>query len=203
MKHRNKKGFTLGELLIVVAIIAVLVAIGIAVFAGQTEKARRAVDMQNARAIQSALTNAYSTGDLSMTSNDTAGKIGIWVLMCRDGSSEPSGYGSYQLRYNNTLFCGADASAIIKGSPSGTVTQYKEGIEEILKEYGIKTDSLKIKCSKDNEKQNGWDWIVIQVDMDKNGTIQSHMYSGFAGESSSVNWYNKAQDNLGKLIYGN
>lgn len=32
MKYKNKKGFTLAELLIVVAVIAVLVAIGIAVF---------------------------------------------------------------------------------------------------------------------------------------------------------------------------
>lgn len=44
-KCKNKKGFTLAELLIVVAIIAVLVAIAIAVFSGQMEKARRAVDM--------------------------------------------------------------------------------------------------------------------------------------------------------------
>lgn len=202
MKYKNKKGFTLAELLIVVAVIAVLVAIAIAVITGRLERARQAVDMQNARAIQSALTNAYNTGDLSLT-NTTAGKVGIWVLICRDASSEPSGYESYGLRYDNTLFCGADSDATIKGSPSGKVTEYKVGVEEILKEYGINVSSLKIKCSRDNEKKKGWDWIVVQVDMDQNGGIQSHIYSGYAGESSSVNWYNKAHDNLGKLIYGN
>ncbi|MDD6880982.1 MAG: prepilin-type N-terminal cleavage/methylation domain-containing protein [Firmicutes bacterium] len=47
---KNKKGFTLAELLIVVAIIAVLVAIAIPVFNSQLEKSREATDMANIRA---------------------------------------------------------------------------------------------------------------------------------------------------------
>ena len=56
----------LAELLIVVAIIAVLVAVSIPIFNGQLEKARRAVDMQNARIIKSALTNAYNEGRMDI-----------------------------------------------------------------------------------------------------------------------------------------
>ena len=48
-KINNKKGFTLAELLIVVAIIAVLVAIAIPVFTSQLEKAREATDLANLR----------------------------------------------------------------------------------------------------------------------------------------------------------
>ena len=47
---KNRKGFTLAELLIVVAIIAVLVAISIPIFTGQMEKAREAADAANIRA---------------------------------------------------------------------------------------------------------------------------------------------------------
>ena len=50
MKKNNNKGFTLAELLIVVAIIAVLVAIAIPVFTTQLERAREATDLSNIRA---------------------------------------------------------------------------------------------------------------------------------------------------------
>ena len=48
--RKNEKGFTLAELLIVVAIIGVLVAISIPIFTSQLEKSREAVDMANIRA---------------------------------------------------------------------------------------------------------------------------------------------------------
>ena len=46
---KNKKGFTLAELLIVVAIIGVLVAIAIPIFTSQLEKSREATDLANVR----------------------------------------------------------------------------------------------------------------------------------------------------------
>ena len=53
-KHSNRKtrgkGFTLAELLIVVAIIAVLVSISIPIFTSQLHKARVATDWANLRA---------------------------------------------------------------------------------------------------------------------------------------------------------
>ncbi len=53
MKKSNKKGFTLAELLIVIAIIAVLIAIAIPTFAGALENAKRQTDHANLR-------NAYA-----------------------------------------------------------------------------------------------------------------------------------------------
>lgn len=49
MRENGKKGFTLAELLIVVAIIAVLVAISIPIFSAQLEKSREATDEANIR----------------------------------------------------------------------------------------------------------------------------------------------------------
>ena len=50
MRKNKRKGFTLAELLIVVAIIAVLVAIAIPIFTSQLEKSREATDAANIRA---------------------------------------------------------------------------------------------------------------------------------------------------------
>lgn len=49
MNRKKEKGFTLMELLIVLAIVGVLVAIAIPVFAKQIEKSREAVDLANVR----------------------------------------------------------------------------------------------------------------------------------------------------------
>ena len=59
MKKMNNKGFTLAELLIVVAIIAVLVAIAIPVFTTQLEKAREATDLANVRSAYAEVVTAY------------------------------------------------------------------------------------------------------------------------------------------------
>lgn len=76
-KLRNKKGFTLAELLIVVAIIGVLVAISIPIFTSQLEKAREATDMANLRSAYAECSAAVLTGssdnsDVTVDSNGDA-----------------------------------------------------------------------------------------------------------------------------------
>ena len=63
---KNNKGFTLAELLIVVAIIAVLVAIAIPVFTNQLEKSREATDLANVR-------SAYAECVASVLNGETTG----------------------------------------------------------------------------------------------------------------------------------
>ena len=62
-KIAKRKGFTLAELLIVVAIIAVLVAIAIPVFNTHLEKAREATDLANLRAAYAEEMAAYLEWD--------------------------------------------------------------------------------------------------------------------------------------------
>lgn len=77
MRHKNK-GFTLAELLIVVAIIGVLVAISIPIFGKQLEKSRDATSVANLRsAYAEAMTYAiqyngsdFPNGATSMTPSD-------------------------------------------------------------------------------------------------------------------------------------
>ena len=73
MKKNNKKGFTLAELLIVVAIIAVLVAIAIPVFTTQLEKAREATDEANIRSIYAALSSDVLTDTVVASKNNYNG----------------------------------------------------------------------------------------------------------------------------------
>ena len=56
---KNKKGFTLMEMLIVVAIIVILVAISIPVFTSQLNNAQVATDEANLRAAKSIAANQY------------------------------------------------------------------------------------------------------------------------------------------------
>ena len=60
---KNRKGFTLAELLIVVAIIAVLVAIAIPIFTAQLEKSREATDASNIRAAYAEVATAAMLKD--------------------------------------------------------------------------------------------------------------------------------------------
>jgi len=66
-KLKSRKGFTLAELLIVVAIIAVLTAIAIPVFAAQLEKSREATDLANVRSAYAELVSGYLADPVNAT----------------------------------------------------------------------------------------------------------------------------------------
>jgi prepilin-type N-terminal cleavage/methylation domain-containing protein len=71
VKMRNKKGFTLMELLIVVAIIAILVAVSIPIFTSQLEKAREETDIANMRSAKAVAVAAYLTEDKTLITDST------------------------------------------------------------------------------------------------------------------------------------
>lgn len=71
-KKLNKKGFTLAELLIVVAIIGVLVAVSIPIFTSQLEKSREAVDEANLRDAYAQITTATLTEETDLSANNTS-----------------------------------------------------------------------------------------------------------------------------------
>lgn len=70
-KLQNKKGFTLMEMLIVVAIIAVLVAIAIPVFNGALTKSKEAADVANVRATYAEWQTAMLTENTKAPANAT------------------------------------------------------------------------------------------------------------------------------------
>lgn len=74
-KLKSDRGFTLAELLIVVAIIGVLVAIAIPIFTSQLERSREAVDLSDVRSAYAEVMMAAITGDTSATYTKTDQKI--------------------------------------------------------------------------------------------------------------------------------
>lgn len=122
MNRRNRKGFTLAELLIVVAIIAVLVAISIPIFTSQMTKAKIAVDQSNVRSAKAAAAAEYMTNDESGTVTYLYDGSKVINLKSSNSASDLSsltsllskeGYGKADGKDNSKEETGA------KGSPKG------------------------------------------------------------------------------------
>ncbi len=197
LKDNHKKGFTIAELLIVVAIIAVLVAIAIPVFNKQLEKSRRAVDMANARSIQSALSIMINDGTIDLQTGQE-GK-GVWILVKKKGTST-SGYSP-----DIEFFIGADQGVTINGKKKNTsYSQSETSLEKEIKscfgEGGVKLHSSGYNSSVDGI--NGWDWYNVEFYYDSaTNSIKSRIYSGESGKSSGINEsVNKAPTAIEKMM---
>lgn len=90
-KLQSKKGFTLMEMLIVVAIIAVLVAIAIPVFNGALTKSKEAADVANVRATYAEWQTAMLTENTKAPTDKDAFLAG------------PDAKGTLTLNYPNKL----------------------------------------------------------------------------------------------------
>lgn len=201
--EKEKNGFTLAELLVVVAIIGVLVAISIPIFTTQLEKARRSVDLYNARAVESVLVNAINDGSVQLVPGaDKNDAYGIWVTIKRDGNNWPANY-----NHSGNVFYGVNPGIIINGhTKTGAWNSNNTDLETIVKAAGLDADNLKVNCRKsDSTNPDGWDWIVIEAgyrydNSAKKFVLFTEIYSGFAGKSSGAHEYNHDQDCIGKLI---
>jgi type IV pilus assembly protein PilA len=94
MKKLNKKGFTLAELLIVVAIIAVMAAIAIPIFTAQLGKAQAATDEAN---IRSGYANASAN---ALTDSTVVKGTTAWYLN-PDGTVGTASTGAYTTKGNS------------------------------------------------------------------------------------------------------
>lgn len=163
--HRNgsktKKGFTLAELLIVVAIIAVLVAVAIPVFSKQLEKSRRAVDMANARNIIAAVCTGINSGDIQFQDKYVPGSS--TQLACTAVVVGKTGMKIY-------------ASGNIKVSGNDYTAGGHGRLEDYLESDGIKNYVVK---SNSPEGSDGWNFFAVFVYSDGTVRIGSGTDTGY------------------------
>lgn len=121
----NKKGFTLAELLIVVAIIAVLVAIAIPIFTSQLEKAREATDLANLRA-------AYAECSTAALTQDNTGNAVY-------DSTNSSASETITLTQQKPGWTGTNAEASIGGQGLPTVAGANQSVKVTVTTAGVVT----------------------------------------------------------------
>ena len=152
---RNRSGFTLAELLVVVAIIAVLVAVSIPIFASQLEKSRRAADISNARNISAILSACANDGSIEITDPDSIIFIGVSATKIDGGRYSNSG-----LNDDAAL----NATILVNGKPYSGISK----VWDILVANGFSRD-LRMK-----QKKNGIKWYGVSI----NGAGQTYYYEG-------------------------
>ena len=109
---KNKKGFTLMEMLIVVAIIVILVAVSMPVFTSQLEKAKTATDDANIRAAKAVAVAEYLAPDSDIITSKT------YYYDAAKGSLQPD---------NNTGITGYGKATAVKDEVI-VVTYSSEGV---------------------------------------------------------------------------
>ena len=119
MKKNNKRGFTLAELLIVVAIIAVLVAIAVPVFTTQLERSREATDLSNIRSAYAEVVADYLATGANASKSATA-----TVNQKEAGWQMGSDQAKLHTRVNGSE---ADVSITAKTSGNYTIKIAKDG----------------------------------------------------------------------------
>ncbi len=113
MKTQNKKGFTIVELVIVIAVIAILAAVLIPTFINLTKKANESADIQACRNMNTFLTTAKVTGDIKspMDIYDVFKNSGYAVESYTPLSADHHYY--YDDQYNQVLYVDTKTGEVV------------------------------------------------------------------------------------------
>ena len=154
----NSKGFSLVELIIVIAIMAVLAGTIAPALIKYLEKSRKTTDMSNATEIEKILVRCFVEGYIDIPEAKRTVGYGAWVMLCnKDKKNAPT---PYHNRNFSGVWCGADAGVIVGDVESQGDWNYCTELADLLNEEGININSAR---SYSRGGDDGWDWIIIQV----------------------------------------
>ena len=118
-KANNKKGFTLAELLIVVAIIGILVAVSMPILTNQLNKSKEATDDANLRAAKAAaVAEALDVDSKLKKDGATAYYYNIETGKIVDSSRKPADYGVYGAHTVIKVVINADGTVNVNWEPT-------------------------------------------------------------------------------------
>ncbi|WP_417419229.1 prepilin-type N-terminal cleavage/methylation domain-containing protein [Hominenteromicrobium sp.] len=164
LMKQNKNGFTLMEMLIVIAIIAVLIAVAIPVFASQLEKAREATDLANVRSAYAQVSTEALLGD-----SETTVTVNLKQKQADWQSLDPVNIGGIV----HSKSQGDTKNWIGVAEPNGTcVVSYKEDYGVILNWSG-KADPSTPKYPF-NTNETDFFQVLYDTDFWKNGSIKTN-----------------------------
>lgn len=109
-KLSKNGGFTLVEMLIVVAIIAILVAVSIPLVGSAMENARQATDSANERAAKMAIVSAFLGNDSGIITDAVTVDTKYWYdavngKLVEPTGTKPGGYGSTKQPHGDSCQC--------------------------------------------------------------------------------------------------
>lgn len=145
--QRNNLGFTLVELVIVIAILAIMVGIMAPFFTRYVEKSRRQSDVSNVSNMRDILNIAFNTGEIAF--GDADGSSAIWIYVTP----------------NQANFGTAGNPAIV-GAASGVSSD--DAFEQFMSEQGFTTRNLALNAKAplstgSQSTDEGWAWYCIYI----------------------------------------
>lgn len=178
----DSKGFSLVELIIVIAIMAILAGALAPALIKYIEKSKRAKDIKNAKAIEDVLIYGFSEGTIEIPAGTKRTGYGAWVMLCngtRDNAPVP-----YHSKNFSGVWCGADRGIEINGQVSNNDWDYCQELDEFLKGEGVNISNGRTYAKGNSD---GWDWVIIQVCFDSNERLCSRIYSGYKNQDGAIN----------------
>lgn len=125
-EQKKKKGFTLIELIIVIAIIAILIALAVPKFMSVTKDAKIKTDIANAKTIESAIITAKATDKLVLKNNSTEVDLTQLFQTVPQGKYTPGTFTATYDESKDEITVSLGAKTVLGNNPHGDYIQVVE-----------------------------------------------------------------------------